>query len=488
MGEGAHLPVGTVVSTAQPGGGAEQDGGPVVPPVCLGERGRLHRHQRQDRQITGRQRRRVRRPERPLRAGQVPRLQAVRGPYAAGQRPRVVAGEQGGAAQPPFGVVEQVARPVQDDEKAVAYADGHTYAARRLVGCDGGHSAVRGPAGFAFAGTEPLFTGYVMLATVTGPDELTPGINLTPTGMYLRMPAQGYIGMMDFDGGAFDRSRRPSLDHLQTVLRHVSGTDVTLSDVRLVSHFTDRAMQTTTYRHGRILLAGDAAHIHSPVGGQGLNLGLGDAMNLGWKLAATVHGHAPDGLLDTYTRERHPIGAGVLDWTRAQAAVMRPGPHGQAIQSVMRDLLGTRDGPCVREGVRLVDPLRPRRRAPADRPQRPGPPARRRQAPRRTEPPPVPPYQGVPMPITLRPRRGLRHPDRPVTWLNSAIAGHKVRDLEPRWQTDVLDARPDVVSILVGVNDMGRHTLAPEGHVIPWRNSRRVTAGCSRPSPRPVRS
>ncbi|MFF3273675.1 GDSL-type esterase/lipase family protein [Streptomyces chrestomyceticus] len=71
------------------------------------------------------------------------------------------------------------------------------------------------------------------------------------------------------------------------------------------------------------------------------------------------------------------------------------------------------------------------------------------------------------MPITLRPRRGLRHPDRPVTWLNSAIAGHKVRDLEPRWQTDVLDARPDVVSILVGVNDMGRHTLAPEGHVIP---------------------
>lgn len=82
--------------------------------------------------------------------------------------------------------------------------------------------------------------------------------------------------------------------------------------------------------------------LSEPNDGQGL--GLGDAMNLGWKLAATVHGYAPDGLLDTYTRERHPLGAGVLDWTRAQAAVMRPGPHGQAIQSVMRDLLGTRDG------------------------------------------------------------------------------------------------------------------------------------------------
>ncbi|MFD5399292.1 FAD-dependent monooxygenase [Streptomyces sp. NPDC127097] len=150
--------------------------------------------------------------------------------------------------------------------------------------------------------------------------------------------------MMDFDGGAFDRSRQPTRDHLQAVLRRVSGTDVTLTDVHLATSFTDRAMQTTTYRQGRVLLAGDAAHIHSPLGGQGLNTGLGDAMNLGWKLAATVHGYAPDGLLDTYTRERHPIDAGVLDWSRAQVAVMRPDPHGQAVQAVVRDLIGTRDG------------------------------------------------------------------------------------------------------------------------------------------------
>lgn len=232
----------------------------------------------------------------------------------------------------------------QDDESAIAQAGGHEYAARWVVGCDGGRSAVRGLAGFEFAGTGPQFTGYVMHATVADPEKLRPGFNLTPTGMYLQPPANGYIGMLDFDGGAFDRSQRPAREHLQAVLRRVSGTDVTLSDVKLASSFTDRAMQTTTYRQGRVLLAGDAAHIHSPLGAQGLNLGLGDAMNLGWKLAATVHGYAPDGLLDTYTRERHPIGAGVLDWTRAQAAVMRPDPHGQAIQGVIRDVLGTRDG------------------------------------------------------------------------------------------------------------------------------------------------
>jgi len=237
----------------------------------------------------------------------------------------------------------RVSAIAQDDEMVVVRAGGHEHAARWVVGCDGGRSTVRGLAGFAFAGTEPQFTGYVVLAAIADPEKLRPGFNLTPTGMYLRTPAEGYIGMLEFDGGAFDRSQRPARDHLQAVLRRVSGTDVTLSDVRLASSFTDRAMQTTTYRRGRVLLAGDAAHIHSPLGAQGLNLGLGDAMNLGWKLAATVHGYAPDGLLDTYTRERHPIGAWVLDWTRAQAAAMKPDPHSQAIQAVIRDLLATRD-------------------------------------------------------------------------------------------------------------------------------------------------
>ncbi|QES53301.1 FAD-dependent oxidoreductase [Streptomyces venezuelae] len=232
----------------------------------------------------------------------------------------------------------------QDDEGVVAYAGEDAYPARWLVGCDGGRSAVRGLAGFEFTGTEPLFTGYVMLATLSDPDALSPGFHLTPTGMYLRLGTEGHIGMMDFDGGAFDRSRQPSREHLQAVLRRVSGTDVALDDVRLVSTFTDRAMQTTHYRRARVLLAGDAAHIHSPLGGQGLNTGIGDAVNLGWKLAATVHGHAPDGLLDTYARERRPIAAQVLDWSRAQVAVMQPGPHAHALQGVVGDLLGTRGG------------------------------------------------------------------------------------------------------------------------------------------------
>ncbi|MFE3765451.1 FAD-dependent oxidoreductase [Streptomyces sp. NPDC059104] len=232
----------------------------------------------------------------------------------------------------------------QNGESVVAQAGADAHEARWLVGCDGGRSTVRRLAGFEFVGTEPQFTGYTMQSTLVDPEKLRPGFHLTPTGMYIRMPANGYTAMMDFDGGAFDRSQPPTRDHLQAVLRRVSGTDVTIGELHLVSSFTDRAMQTTAYRRERVLLAGDAAHIHSPLGGQGLNTGIGDAVNLGWKLAATVRGHAPDGLLDTYADERHPIGAAVLDWSRAQVATMRPEPFAHAIQAVVRDLIATPDG------------------------------------------------------------------------------------------------------------------------------------------------
>jgi hypothetical protein len=150
--------------------------------------------------------------------------------------------------------------------------------------------------------------------------------------------------MVDFDDGAFHRAMPITLEHVQRVLRHVSCTDVTVTALRFATTWTDRAYQATAYRKGRVFLAGDAAHIHSPLGGQGLNLGLGDAMNLGWKLAATVHRHAPADLLDTYTRERHPLGAQILDWSRAQVAIMRPTPSSRALQGIIRDLLETRDG------------------------------------------------------------------------------------------------------------------------------------------------
>jgi hypothetical protein len=162
--------------------------------------------------------------------------------------------------------------------------------------------------------------------------------------MYLCGPGPNRIGMIDFDDASFDRNQEITVESLQSVLRHVSGTDVTLKAIHVASSYTDRARQATTYRKGRVLLAGDAAHIHSPLGGQGLNTGLSDAMNLGWKLAATVQGWAPVGLLDTYTDERHPAGAWALDWTRAQVAIMRPDPHAHAIANVIRDLIDTREG------------------------------------------------------------------------------------------------------------------------------------------------
>jgi 2-polyprenyl-6-methoxyphenol hydroxylase-like FAD-dependent oxidoreductase len=212
-----------------------------------------------------------------------------------------------------------------------------------LVGCDGSRSLVRKVGCFEFAGTEPEFTGYSAQVDLVDPEKLSPGRNLTPTGMYLQSQP-GYVVMAEFDGGAAHRAEAATLERVQGALRRVSNTDVTISALHAVTTWTDRARQATTYCNGRVLLAGDAAHIHSPLGGQGLNLGLGDAMNLGWKLAATIQEKAPEGLLDSYQTERHPLGAQVLDWSRAQVAIMRPGPAARALNAIIRDLIDTRDG------------------------------------------------------------------------------------------------------------------------------------------------
>ena len=229
------------------------------------------------------------------------------------------------------------------DEEVIVLAGGETFAGRWLVGCDGGRSTVRKISGFDFVGTDPEFTGYSVEVELVDSTKLRPGRNYTPMGMYT-FAQPGTIAMVDFDGGAFHRTEPITIEHVQRVLRHVSCTDVTVTAVRLAATWTDRAHQATTYRKGRVLLAGDAAHIHSPLGGQGLNLGLGDAMNLGWKLAATIRGHAPANLLETYSRERHPVGAQILDWSRAQVAIMRPTPSTRALQAIIRDLIETRDG------------------------------------------------------------------------------------------------------------------------------------------------
>jgi 2-polyprenyl-6-methoxyphenol hydroxylase-like FAD-dependent oxidoreductase len=232
----------------------------------------------------------------------------------------------------------------QTEDRVTVRSDEQMFTSKWLVGCDGGRSVVRKAGGFVFAGTEPEFTGYSVQVDIVDPEKLRPGRHVTPTGMYMQSQP-GYLIVQDFDGGAFHAAQQPvTLTHIQALTRRISDTDVTISALHIATTWTDRARQATTYRTGRIVLAGDAAHIHAPLGGQGLNLGLGDAMNLGWKLAATIHEQAPDGLLDTYCTERYPIGAQVLDWSRAQVAIMRPDPAARALHAIVRDLMNTRDG------------------------------------------------------------------------------------------------------------------------------------------------
>ncbi|MEU3618406.1 FAD-dependent oxidoreductase [Streptomyces sp. NPDC006872] len=213
-----------------------------------------------------------------------------------------------------------------------------------LVGCDGGRSTVRKLAGFDFPGTPPEITGYQAIADLTGVEGLRGGWNTTESGTYAYGPMPGRILTVEFDGPPADRETPVTTEELQASVRRVTGVDVTVGEVRSLTRFTDNCRQASTYRAGRVLLAGDAAHVHSPFGGQGLNLGVGDAMNLGWKLAAVVRGDAPEGLLDSYTRERHPIGAWVLEWTRAQIALMRTESHARALREVVTGMAGTVGG------------------------------------------------------------------------------------------------------------------------------------------------
>jgi len=213
-----------------------------------------------------------------------------------------------------------------------------------LVGCDGGRSLVRHQAGFEFPGTDPVITGRQAVGTVEGAERLGRGWQHTPTGVYVYGPVPGRVRTVELDGPPADREAPVTAAEMEASLRRVSGVDVRVTEVISGTRYTDNARQATTYRRGRVLLCGDAAHVHSPFSGQGLNLGIGDAVNLGWKLGATVQGWAPEGLLDTYTSERHPIGAWVLDWTRAQVAVMRGDAYSRALRGVVTDFLGTRDG------------------------------------------------------------------------------------------------------------------------------------------------
>ncbi len=211
-----------------------------------------------------------------------------------------------------------------------------------VVGADGGRSRVRHLTGVAFVGTDPEITGYQAIAELEDAEGLGRGWHHTPTGVYSVGPIPGRILTVQFTG-APDRTLRDqpvTPAELQASIRLVTGHDVTVKAIHgAATRWTDNARQATTYRAGRVLLAGDAAHVHSPFSGQGLNLGAGDAINLGWKLAATINGWAPEGLLDTYSAERHPIGAQVLDWTRAQVALMRGDEKTRQLRRIVHDEL-----------------------------------------------------------------------------------------------------------------------------------------------------
>ncbi|NKI97070.1 FAD-dependent monooxygenase [Rhizobacter sp. SG703] len=209
-----------------------------------------------------------------------------------------------------------------------------------LVGCDGGRSRVRKLAGFAFPGTAPTSTLYQAIAEIDHPDRLLPvGWHRTPGGVFSHGPAPGRLFMLDFSGPPEDREAAVTRDEIEAVLRRISGQDVRVNALDSGSRWADNTRLADTYRHGRVLLAGDAAHVHSPFGGQGLSLGLVDAANLGWKLAAVVRGEMPERLLDTYTAERRPAAAAVLANTLAQVAILRPDPQAGAMRDLVAKLM-----------------------------------------------------------------------------------------------------------------------------------------------------
>ncbi len=209
-----------------------------------------------------------------------------------------------------------------------------------LVACDGGRSPIRKRAGFAFPGTPPSSTLYQAIAEIDHPDRLLPfGWHRTAGGMFSYGPFPGRLFMLDFSGPPADRDAPVTREEIETQLRRISGADVRVRALTAASRWTDNTRLADTYRHGRILLAGDAAHVHSPFGGQGLSLGLVDAANLGWKLAAVIRSDQPDSLLDIYTTERRPVAQAVLANTLAQVAIMRPDPQSGAMRDLIAGLM-----------------------------------------------------------------------------------------------------------------------------------------------------
>ncbi len=237
----------------------------------------------------------------------------------------------------------------QDDAGVdVALSDDRRGRAQFLVGCDGGRSLVRKGAGIEFPGWDP--TTSALLAEVEMTEEPELGVRRTPSGTHALGKVEyeikdgavvykpgGTVGVMLTESQV--GTSEPTLRDLREGLVAVYGTDYGVHGLTWITRFTDMTRQAAAYRTGRVLLAGDAAHVHSPVGGQGLNTGVQDAVNLGWKLGQVVKGISPESLLDTYHGERHPVGARLLRNTMAQVALMRVDDRIEALRESVADLL-----------------------------------------------------------------------------------------------------------------------------------------------------
>jgi 2-polyprenyl-6-methoxyphenol hydroxylase-like FAD-dependent oxidoreductase len=225
-----------------------------------------------------------------------------------------------------------------DSAVDVRLADGESLRAQYLVGCDGGRSLIRRAAGIEFPGTDPTKSSLIAEIEVT--EEPPRGVRHDAIGVHgLNRMEDGKTVRVVVTERQLGPSTEPSLDDLSAALIAVYGTDFGAHNPTWISRFTDMTRHAAAYRDRRVLLAGDAAHVHYPGGGQGLGLGLQDAVNLGWKLAQVVRGTSPESLLDTYSAERHPVTARTLKYTMAQSALHRPDGFSKALVDVVSELV-----------------------------------------------------------------------------------------------------------------------------------------------------
>ncbi|MEU5656342.1 FAD-dependent monooxygenase [Streptomyces sp. NPDC047737] len=237
----------------------------------------------------------------------------------------------------------------QDEGEVTVRATGpqgpYTLRAAYAVGCDGTRSTVREAAGIAFPGTDATTWGWLGDVVLDTPPEGAVYAASGPAGGVMVVPMPGGVHRIvggDPDSDGPDHPGELTLDALRAKVTRIAGTDFGMRHPRWLSRFGNATRQAAAYRKGRVLLAGDAAHMHYPAGGVGLNVGLQDATNLGWKLAATPAGSAPDGLLDSYHAERHPVGADLLISTRAQTALLNAhSAEGQDLRALLSEIIAT---------------------------------------------------------------------------------------------------------------------------------------------------